>query len=126
MLKFLKALNGELLTVIGIVCAAGLLLWTYSCTPTTQSLLTPQTQVSRLELLAEVEMFNARLQGRIENLEQQEQFRSLLFDQAAIVGSGGTLNPLGILTSLAAVLGLGATADNIRKRKVISGLKAPK
>ena len=126
MLRILKSLNGELFQIIGIVLAALLLVWIYSCRPSAQSLLSPPSRVSRSELFAEVEMFKARLEDRLSDLDSQEAFRSLIFDQASLLGSGGTLNPIGILTSLGTILGVGAVADNIRKRKAIADLSPPK
>lgn len=126
MLKFLKSLNGELFQIAGIAASVLLLIWIYSCRPSAQSLLSPPSRVSRAELFAEVEMFKARFEDRMSDLDRQEAFRSLVFDQASLLSSGGTLNPVGIFTSLGTILGIGAVADNVRKRKVISELTSSK
>jgi hypothetical protein len=57
------------------------------------------------------------------DLEKQDLFKQYLIDSALVVAQGGTLNPSGLIFGALGILGLGATADNVRKNTVIKTLK---
>lgn len=102
------------ISIIGVV----LLLWfAFGCQPTTQSLINPERKVTRQELNWEVETLLAKSKIRIAELDHQEELRNLIFQQTLVIAESGTINPLGIVTSILAIIGLGATADDIRLRK---------
>ena len=109
-------LNGNASQTIAIIICATLLVWVYSCQPQVASVLSPSQQVTRLELDLELETFIATAEIRYKDLKRQEDLRNLLFEHASLWASSGTINPLGVLMSIAALLGVGATADNVRKR----------
>ena len=114
--------NHERYQTISIIACALLLLWFYGCEPKCQSILNTETKVSRAELETEIDIFIAKANAGYTSLEQQEQLRQLLFEQALQSAATGAFNPIALMTSVGAILGLGATADNIRKRKEIKRL----
>lgn len=122
-MKIKPFLNGNLSQTIAIVACTVLLLWVYSCQPQTTSLLSPSQRVTRAELALELETFIAKAEIGFQDLQKQEELRQKLFEHAALWAQSGTVNPLGVVLSLAGILGLGATTDNVRKR--IKNNKSP-
>ena len=112
---------------IGEFCAiipmALVVIFAYGCEATTSSILYPEKKVSRAELQIELDMYVALSKARFEDLRRQEEFRKFLFDQATAIGTGGTVNPVGVLTSLMAILGSGAIVDNRLKAKKLKNAK---
>lgn len=94
------------------------LIWfAYGCEPKTKSLLSPATEVTRAELIGELELLLAKYESRTEDLDKQEQLRDFVLKQTLIVANTGGVNPIGIATALLALLGLGAGVDDIRLRR---------
>lgn len=123
MKKLLETLfNHERYQTISIIVCSLLLLYFYGCEPKCKSITSPDTNVTRAELDIEVEQIIARANIGYASLEQQEKLRQLLFQQALAAASTGTVNPLSLFTSVGILLGVGATVDNVRKRKEIKRL----
>lgn len=78
----------------------------------------PSQKVTRGELQAEIDYYLARAEVRFKNLDQQDQLKKLLLDNALIISQGGTLNPYGLVASIVTILGAGAAVDNVRRRKL--------
>lgn len=93
------------------------LLYAYGCEPKTASLISADKKVTRIELQTELELFLARARAGKKDLERQEQIRDMIFNQALVIAQGNQVNPLGVLTSILAILGIGATADDLRLRR---------
>lgn len=93
------------------------LLYAYGCEPKTKSLTTPSVKVTREELQTELELFLARARAGEKDLVRQEQIRDMIFNQALVIAQGNQVNPLGVLTSILAILGIGATVDDVRLRR---------
>ncbi|MDH4201414.1 MAG: hypothetical protein OEV87_00780 [Phycisphaerae bacterium] len=79
---------------------------------------------------AEVKAFNERIQAGLDDLARQDEFKQQLLDtigSVAIGATDGTLNPMALVPIgiglLGGALGLGTSADNRRKDKVITDLK---
>jgi len=100
----------------GLICAM-LFIYAIGCQPTTDSLITPGEQVTRAELNWEIESLMSKSKIRIDQLDRQQELRNLIFQQTIIAAETGAVNPIGLITSMLAVLGIGATADDIRLRK---------
>ena len=101
---------------------AGVLYFAYGCTPRTKSLLIPQRSVSATELELELETIIGMYNLRVEDLQKKQELQQWFFEQAASFAQTGTVNPIGVLTSLLSVLGIGAAADNVRVRKKVKVL----
>jgi len=118
--KLLNTLfNHERYQTISIIVSALLLLFFYGCEPKCKSIYNPAENVTRAELDIEIDMLIGKANAGYASLESQEELRKLLFEQALTAASTGTVNPIALLTSIGAILGVGATVDNVRKRKEI-------
>lgn len=106
----------------GIVIA-GLLLYAVGCEPQTKSLVDPRQKVDRQQLAWEIESLLRKSEAGFADLDRQVEIRNLIFQQGLIAVQGGTLNPVGIVTTLMAVFGVGLTGDNIRLRKKIKKIQ---
>jgi len=113
----MKTIKEKLPFLIASVACILLLVFAYGCQPQTKSLIDPNEKVTRAELDYEIETLLARSKIRLADLDRQEELRSLLFEQTFIIAESGTVNPVGIITALMAIMGIGATADDIRLRK---------
>ncbi len=78
----------------------------------------------------EVNVFNQRVETGLEDLDRQDAFKAELMETIGVVAIGateGTLNPASLVPVgiglLGGALGLGTSADNRRKDKVIGDLK---
>jgi len=112
-----EKLKDKLPYILSIIVVFGVLFWVFGCTPETQSLLDPDQKIDRLGLVSEIAYLNARYEAAIKSLDKQEEFRNIVLQQTFKIAETGSVNPLGIATSILAILGLGAGADNVRLRK---------
>lgn len=78
----------------------------------------------------EIKAFNQRIAAGLEDLARQDAFKTELLDTIGVIAIGateGTLNPAALVPIgiglLGGALGLGTSADNRRKDKVITDLK---
>lgn len=120
MLKdILNKLNGELGQTVAVVICCFLLLWTFSCESRVRSLTDADQKITRSELDSELDFLISQAEIRYAELNKQDAIKKTVYDSAMLWAQSGSINPLGIITSLAAILGIGAAVDNVRKRKVI-------
>lgn len=110
--------NHQRYQTIAMLVVVGVCLWLFSCANTVPSMNGSREKVNSEQLQLEIDHFLAKAEQRFEELDQQNKIKRLIFDTALIVTSGGAVNPVGIITTLAAIFGVGATVDNVRKRKV--------
>lgn len=94
-----------------------ILLYAYGCEPKTKSLISADKKVTRIELQTELELFLARAKAGKKDLDRQEQIREIIFNQALVIAQGNQINPVGVITSVLALLGIGATVDDVRLRR---------
>ncbi|TES91560.1 MAG: hypothetical protein E3J94_03640 [Desulfobacteraceae bacterium] len=90
--------------------------WLAGCHSTTESLLFPGTKINRAELNSEVKHFLVIAEQRTRELDQKEALKNALFNFAITSAQTGTINPIALLMTFGTILGVGATADNIRNR----------
>lgn len=117
-----KFFNHERYQAIAVLLICGLLIWFYGCDSKVASLTRANVQVNRGELELEIQTLQGLVELRYQNLKRQDMLKQTLINQALVIGATGTLNPIGLMTALAALLGTGATIDNVRKRKEIKTL----
>ena len=113
----MKNLSGKLPIIISGIVAILLLVYAYGCQPTTKSLRDPAQKVTREELSYEVETLLSESRLRIADLDRQQELRNLIFQQTLVIAESGTVNPVGVITALLAIMGVGATVDDVRLRK---------
>lgn len=98
-----------------VIAASLLLLWAVGCQPTVQSILNPSTKVTAETLQLELNTILAQYEIRKASLEQQQQLRDLLLNNALLITQTGSVNPLGIITGLLAFYGIGSAANDTKK-----------
>jgi len=105
----------------GLFAAAiitAILFWCYGCQSKCRSLRDPLVKVTRGELQIEVDSMLATAKLRMEELDQQDELKLLLFQQAALFAETGTVNPMGLLTTGASIFAIGFGLD--QRRKVVT------
>jgi len=122
MTNIIKKLNGESCSIAGILIAAITMIWFIGCESQVNSMFEPETKVTRGILNSEVDLFLARAEEKYRILDQKDTFKKLLTDQASIAAQGGTINPLGLVTTILSIIGSGAIVDNVRKSRKIKKL----
>jgi len=121
--KVWRAIRHNHSLVVAVVACVLISYWIYGCQSQVESMRTPGKKVTRPELKIEVDTFLAQANVKFEDLDRQDAFKQELVKYALVLAEGGTVNPVGVITGLSAILGLGAIADNRRKDGVIKGLK---
>lgn len=117
-------------TFVGLVLCVVLLVYTYGCVSTVGSLIHPEKKVTRSELQVELETSIANLELQIDNLQRdavvkfdildkQDALKQKLTDFAVTSATTGQVNPLGVVTLIAGLIGAGLAVDNRAKDKVI-------
>ncbi|GAH79492.1 unnamed protein product [marine sediment metagenome] len=112
-----KRETGEIIAIgICLLCT----IWIYSCESRVMSLSGDRVKLTRSEIQAELDAYLALAEIRFEQLDQQDAFKETVFNIGINIAEGGTISPIGAALILGNILGIGATVDNVRKRKVIS------
>lgn len=91
---------------IALLIMTGLLFWGFNCQPKVTSLIDPQKKITRPELQIELDSIIATAEFRLASLDDQQQFRDIIFKNAMVMVEAGTLNPIGIITMLAGLYGI--------------------
>lgn len=103
--------------ILTILVCIGIVIYAYGCEPKTKSLTTPNAKVTRDELQLELNSLISTAQIRLADLDRQQEIRDIIFQNALVIAQGGGVNPVGVITAILAIMGVGATADDIRLRK---------
>lgn len=90
--------------IAGLTCI-GFLFYCYACEPKVRSLTDSNRLVNRQELQLELDQYIGMAQLRVADLDKQEQLRAIILQNALVLVQGQPLNPVGIITAVAAVFG---------------------
>ena len=112
MWQWIKEHKTVLMTVLVTVV---FLFYMYGCQVKTRSLTTPDKLVNRQELQLELDQIISLPELRMIDVDQQEDFRAIILQNALILVQGQPFNPVGILTAVAAIYGIAAGGSNITK-----------
>ena len=123
--------------VISIVLMLIMAGWFTGCESKTQSLINPAQKVTEDELnieytsqLAKLEsdlkVLKATTEVRLQDLQKQDAFKQALYKNAQLIVDGNNPNPLGLLSLLGTLFGIGAVIDNRKKDGLIKGLQTAK
>ena len=104
------------IAIVTVVVVLGLF---NGCQVTAPSLLDPNLKVTRGELEIELQTLLDKAELRFRQINRQEDFRRELLNHALVISSSGTVNLYGLIPIALSLLGAGAVADNVRKRKII-------
>lgn len=118
-LKFKTFIQNNKHWILSGIVIACLLIYAFGCEPQTRSLVHPERKVDRLQLTFEIETLLMRSEAGFADLDRQIEIRNLIFQQGLIAVQGGTLNPVGIITTIMAVFGIGLAGDDLRLRRKI-------
>jgi len=97
--------------------AIGLFFYAYGCEPKTTSMIDPTIKINRASLQSEMDYLLHTGEIRFADLDKQEELKQLIFNQGLLIAQGNQVNPIGVITTLMAIMGIGAGADDIRLRK---------
>ncbi len=124
MLKWLKK---HLPIIVSVLVTIGFFTFALSCESTVESLNGGEKQVNRQELQIELEGFINTTRFKMADLERQDQFKTLLLQNALVIVQGQPFNPMGMLTGFAAIYGIaqagnsgGKIVNNIRKKRKVN------
>lgn len=124
MKKLLSTLfNHERYQSIAVIVIILLLIWSYGCPSRVKSLNTPGKQVTRAELQIEIDTLLATAEAHLVDLNRQDSIKRLIYENLLLTAQSGQFNLIGLVAGAAGVLGIGATVDNVRKRREIKDLK---
>lgn len=112
------------LSLVTLLVMSGLITYFYGCEPKVTSLVDRTQMVTRMELQLELERFIDLAQLRMLDLDRQEALRTIILENAFILVRGQPLNPIGIISAVAAIYGVGQGACNVTK--VVKGVKKKK
>ena len=112
MLLWIKKNSSILITVLITI---GFSLYIYGCEPQTTSLTRPQVKVNRQELQLELDQIIDLARIRMADLAKQEEFRTIILENALILVQGNPYNPVGIITGIAAIYGLIQGGNKVTK-----------
>lgn len=110
--------------VIGVILAIATLVWSYGCQSKVVSITNTPILVTRAELELEVDHFLKTAEIRFIELDRQDEFKQTFFAMAIEFMQGGKINPIAVALTIGNLLGIGAIADNIKKRTYIATMKS--
>lgn len=117
-LRNIKLWLGDIYPIaLSILLSGIVILYAYGCESKTKSLLEPNLQVTRSELQIELDTLLAKARAGETDLDRQDEIKNMIFNQALVIAQGNQVNPLGVLTTLLSILGVGAIGDDIRLRR---------
>lgn len=100
-----------------VFIAANLIaLWIGGCPPKTESIQDPPKRITRPELQLELDTIMAKAQIAMVDLDRQDELRQVILQNALLIVQGTPLNPVGILTGIAALYGIGSAATATKRR----------
>lgn len=123
--KFLKFFNENHWQVIAVIVLIAAGVWMYGCQSKVQSLINPKVQVTRTELMGEVDSFLATAKARELSLDEKDQLRKAILDNAALFAQGGGMNPMGALNTIVSIFAISSAVDSKRKLKDVIKSNTP-
>lgn len=106
--------------VVTILFAIPLIFYQEGCEPTVKSIIDDNKLVTRAELNVELERIVQEAALRNADLDKQEEVRKIILQNALLLASGQPLNPVGIITGLAAIYGIGSGVQSVKKRLTVT------
>jgi len=101
---------------IAILLLTAFLFWGYACPSSVPSLLVEGKKVTRPELQIELDTFTATAKFRLSQLDQQDAFRNVIFENAFAMAKGDGINPVGIITLLAGIYGVTRGVKDVKDK----------
>lgn len=113
--------------LISLSLALLFIAYALGCEPRARSPLDPTQKLTRAELQVQMEYLINQFDLRLHDIDKQEQLRNFILQNALAIGQAGTVNPLSILTTIAAFYGVGSAGNAVRKgvKKITPIPKSP-
>lgn len=121
--KITKPLRHNPALCIGLVVCVVSLVWAYGCESTATSPSDPKLQVTRAELDVEVENLSTKIALAYTDIAKQDEVKQKILNIGIAYASGEGFSPIGLVSTLGGIVGLGAVIDNRRKDAVIKSKK---
>ncbi len=99
--------------IITILVTIAMILYLYGCESKVKTLNGTGERVNRQELQLELETYIATAKIRLASLDKQDEFRSIVLQNALILVQGQPFNPIGIISGMAAIYGIAQGSSNI-------------
>lgn len=113
-MDFLKKNHWLLIaSIISII----LVTYLYGCQSTTESIIDENKQISKQELIAEIEYLTDIAEAKLSEIQQQNEVKKKLVNTLALISESGDINPLGAINILAGIAGLSFGLDRNSKLK---------
>jgi len=112
-------IKGHIPLITALIVGVCLICYQEGCEPSVKSLLDESRFVTRGELNLELDQIVAKAELRMTQLDKQEAIRNIILQNALVLAAGQPLNPIGIITALAAVYGIGSGVQRVRKRLIV-------
>ena len=119
MKKILSFFNEQHWYVLALVLIFGIVFWTYGCISTTESLIDPDRQVTRIELENELDYLIGIASARAEDLNRQDAIKQALLDAANLMSQTGSINPSGLVNLVACI---GAISFGLNRNQKVKAL----
>jgi hypothetical protein len=103
------------------VLSAAMLLWLYGCPSRVPSLTDAHRKCTRGQLQIELDSLIKEAELRFADLDRQDAVKQAIANSAIDWIKTGNVNPLGVVTLITGILGVGAVIDNRRKDGIING-----
>lgn len=116
-------LNHERYQSIAVLTICVGLLWFYGCESRVRSITDPSNKITRQGLEFEIDQFMMQAELRYNELDKQDEIKALIAQNAMLAAQGSAINPTGVLAVAFGIFGIGASVDNVRKRKELKDLK---
>ena len=120
--KFLSFLKHERYQATAVLASIIILASGLNCQSQVSSMVDPTHMINRDDLDAEVTAMFAKAEAKYKSLDRQDAFKRLVVDQFALWTTTGAFNPNGLVSMVATILGVGAIADNVGKRRDLKSL----
>lgn len=109
--------------LVSIVFATIMLFWVYGCQSKTASPFDPTKKITRAELNADIKYYVDKAAIAYNDLDQRDAFKNEIFNALVAYSSGQGVNPIGVLTTLGGIVGLGTAATYRKKNTLIASQK---
>lgn len=120
-MKWLREHSAGVFTVILTVV---MIVYIVGCEPKVRSLNDRQQMVTRQELQFELERILQIAEIRMADLDRQDKLRQIIAQNALLVMQGTAFNPVGLVTAIAALYGIGQAGCKITKTVKVIRSKA--
>jgi arginine exporter protein ArgO len=116
----MKYLNDNHWYIIAAIVICAIFLWLFGCQSKVSSMITPEKQITRDELMLESDYLLGEIKVKLADLDKQDEIKQLIIDQASMFSKTGSFNPMGLLNTLISV---GAISFGLNRNQKLNAYK---